>query len=243
MPFFDHFKEIKVRIAYTFLSFLATFLICYTYSTELFYVLTFPLSKTQYSDNFIYTNMVEIIYLYIKISLICSLYVTLPLILYHVWNFFSFGLYPYEKYIWSHFLLIFTLMFFMSSLLYYFYFLPFLWNFFLNFQIMETTVNIKLYAKITEYFNLFIILFLISFLLIISPLINFCFLSKTNFNSKYFLKNRKYYYLFSIILILIISPPEIMSQIFLLIPALIFYEILTLLIILQYTYYFKRFLF
>jgi sec-independent protein translocase protein TatC len=241
MPFFDHFDELKCRLSYILLSFLFTFLVCYIYSTELFYILTLPLIKTQYMDNFIYTNLVEIIYLYIKLALCSSVYLTLPLILYHIWNFISFGLYPYEKYIWSRLLLIFLIMFFLTSFLYYSYFLPFIWNFFLTFQIIENDVNIKLYAKITEYFSLFLTLFFIAFLLIILPLVNSIFIQKGNFKSDYFYKNRKYYYMFTIVLILIMSPPEIISQVLILIPTLIFYELLLFLIILQYTYYFHKF--
>lgn len=235
-PFLNHINEIKYRFLYSFLSYIITVVILYLNIDNLLYFIIKPLLNTSYKGEFIYTNLIEIVYLYLKVSFISSLFFTIPLFLYQIYNFFSLGLYIKEKYLFRQLCIYIYLIYNIILILYYKYLLPFLWTFLLTFQIQNKNWDISLYSKITEYFNLFYILYFFTFILILLPTLVLFIFKNDIYDSINILKNRIIVNIFFIVVILTLSPPDFISQVSIYIPAFIMYEIILIKFINQTIY-------
>lgn len=241
MLFIYYLKEIKYRIFYCIISFFLNFLIWFLFSKELLFVIVKPLliiNKGQNFSYFIFTNMSDVLTVYIKIAFILGFIITLPLILINFWFFLVQGLYNYEK----NFLLIlmgFSLLFLTSIFLFlYIYFIPFIWSFFINFELTADNSLFGVYyeAKINDYVSFMFYIFGIfsSFLLI--PIIMICFIYFKFLSIGFFTNYRKFFIIFIFILGGFISPPDIFSQIIISGIVLLVYEVIIFCYLLLYYY-------
>lgn len=222
LPIINHLLEIKYRCLYIMYSIILTSIISYQYKEEIFYILSKPLGKS-----FIYTDVIEAFTTYIKMSLMTGIYFSYPILLYHFWSFIIPGLYLFEKKIYRIIILISIFLFLIASTTGYYILFPIAYAFFLDFQRIgpDKVYNIELQAKIHEYL-LFNTKLLISLGLCFQlPIIIFFIWNINPRISLWLTKQRRFIYVLSFILAAILSPPDILSQIIIGIPLIIFFEI------------------
>lgn len=240
-PISHHILEIKHRLIYFLISSLITFSCAYFFCQDICYFLAKPLIDLG-EIHFIYTDMGEAFITYVKISFFVTLYFCLPILLFHIWAFFTPGLYQKESRRLGWYLSFSFLFGTIGIIIAYFIILPVAWKFFFSFQSMDTMFQIELQPKINEYF-LFItkifFLFAISFQF---PLYFLFFVEMGFVSINSFIDKRNYACVFSFIIAAILSPPDVMSQILLVIPLLILYEIsiFFMKLIKEYTAYKKK---
>ena len=185
------------------------------------------------SSYFIFTNVTEVFYVYIELSLFVANQVAILMLFYQILMFLSLGLYQFEFIKLKLAFQVFIISWLISVILLYKLIIPFSWNFFLSFQQNSNSichsVSFFFEAKITEYFQYFISLYYIC-------LLNCQFLAALTF----FLINiseklgktktfRKLFYLIFVIFSTIITPPDIISQVFISFFLIIIYECLVFL--------------
>lgn len=201
--------ELKIRIIYIFFSFLSTFIIFFNYKIELFFFITKDFLNKK--NQFVYTNLLDPIYIYIKLTLIFSIFFCIPVITYFIITFLFKGLYNF--YIKTIMTIIICYYFNNIFILYFCYtkFLPILLNFLIELEKKNTnTFQLLLLPTGIDYLKLFIdflLFFHFSFLII-----NIFFLL-SKFLSLEILNNKKYVYLITFIIFLIIAPPDFFVQI------------------------------
>jgi len=105
MTFLEHLEELRKRLLYSVYSLLVASGICFWEHDRIYGVLERPLTKTLRSlglpDKLVFTNPVDPFNLYIKLSIMCGVFLASPFILYQLWLFISPGLYRHEKkYVW-----------------------------------------------------------------------------------------------------------------------------------------------
>jgi len=229
MVFLIHIKELKWRFSYLFISFLSNLVICFYFLRELLFIFIWPLSivSNKIYQYFIFTQMMDVFFVYLKIILFVTLILVLPIFLIQLWYFFVPGLYEYEKTILYFIFLTFILFSSFILLLVYFFFIPIIWYFFVNFELTSINSPFGVYyeARLFDYINFFIkicsificffqlplIIFLISF---------FKFISIENLTIY-----RHFFIIFFFIIAALISPPDILSQVFFGFCFFILYEI------------------
>ena len=228
-PLDSHFKELRKRLIFCVIFFIAVFLSCFALSQELYQLLLKPILLHDIKvDRLIFTNPSEIFFTYIKISFLAAIFISLPIFLTQIYLFLCPGLYKNEK---INILLIFIfspLLFLLGALFSYFYIIPVALKFFMNFEISPLANNhipIQLEAKISEYFSFntkllfgFGLAFELPVILLI--LIKFNILSAKNLAKK-----RKYWILIIFIIAAILTPPDIISQISLALPMILLFEL------------------
>jgi len=175
--------------------------------------------------------MTDIFFLYIQISFVISLFLSIPFILLQGYFFLVEGLYNYERSTLI-FILIFMLVLFICVLfLLYFYIIPFIWVFFINFELTsnESLFGVYYEPKINDYISFYISInqnIILSMLLFPSILFLLIFL---NLNTVYsFFKYRRQLILLIFIIGGIFSPPDIFSQVFIASFLLFLYEFVLL---------------
>ena len=244
MNIFYYFKEFKKYIIYNIIFVILILYINFIYFDEILYILLKPLlNSLNLHKNFIkpyliFTNLTEILFIYVKIYLLSFFYFYFPCFILQLNKFLFDGLYKSEKQFlkfFSYFILIF---FFFNNILIYFIFIPTIWHFFLNFEILSNSNLFNLYfeGKFNEYLNLiFILTTNINFCLHFPLILVICLLNNL-IQLTTIINYRKFFYFFLLILSAILAPPDIFSQIFIIFFLYIFYELSIILILIYVNY-------
>lgn len=110
MSFLEHLEELRRRLLRGILSVFVGFGVCFYFADNIYTYLARPMTDTLHSlglsDKLVYTNPVDPFNLYIKLSIMCGIFLVSPFILWQIWLFVSPGLYRHEKrYVWPFILL------------------------------------------------------------------------------------------------------------------------------------------
>ena len=151
-----YIKEIQYRIFFTSLCFFFNLLIIYFYKDQLIFLL--GQHQTNNFPHFITTNLPEVFFCLIKLSIYLALYFTFPIILIQIWFFFIPALYKYEYKIIKKFLIISIILYLIGSFTSYNILLPYCWKFFSGFELNyeSSGVSIQLETRLYEYLNFFL---------------------------------------------------------------------------------------
>ena len=232
-----YIKEIKNRSCFIFLTWISTIIISYNYKEKLLFLCLKPnLSyfKTE-SFYFIFTNITEVFYTYLELSYFISNQMVLIKILYHIIIFISPGLYKFEYNKLINLIFVSTFLFLIFVFILNTLLLPMCCNFFLSFKNSDIhSVNFFFEAKINEFISFYLkfykFCFAGSFLFVfIYFLLNLLRIDNTNF----FIYVRKNCYFLFLIFATLVTPPDILSQIFLVSIFILLFEFLLVLKILQ----------
>lgn len=211
--FSSHFHEIRIRSIYLFFSFFFTFLICYKFSFELIYLFIKPFSF--FSKNFIFTDLTEAFSILIKLCFLTTFFVILPLFFYQMWCFIIPSFFDKERKTLNYFLKLFCVLFILCFLLSYSFILPEIYKFFLNFEIQTSIFNIHLEARISSYISKSLSLYFFLFVAFQFPFILYILYKYKKISPTFFSKNRKYIFFILTLVASILSPPDVMTQCFL----------------------------
>ena len=224
MKIINYLYELKKYFIYNVLLIFLIFTLNFFYFNELLYILLKPLLMS--INYLIFTNLTDIFFIYIKIYLISIFYFYVPLFIFQLNKFLRNGLYSYEQELIKYMSFSFLFFFILNNILIYFFLIPSIWNFFLNFEILSNIELFNLYfeGKINDYF-LLIFKLLININLCLNIPFFLIFLNYFNIISiNLLIKQRKFNFFLLLCILTIFSPPDIISFFFLLIFMYIFYE-------------------
>jgi len=218
MPFLDHLEEFRQRLLKCIFAIMLFSVASYFFSKQIMKILLRPYPK---EEKLIFLAPTEGFITYIKISVFVGIIISLPVIFYQLWKFVAPGLYKKErKYI--PMIVFFSTLFFLTGALFcYFIIIPYGLNFLLGFSTdqLEPNIQIKEYLK---FVTLLIMVFGIIFEL---PLLSY-FLTKMELITPEFMRSKRRYGIVAIfILAAVLTPPDIVTQLFLAGPLIILYEI------------------
>lgn len=243
----SYFLEIKNRILLLFITWISTFCICYKYKiTLLFFFINPSLVSLQInSAYFISTNLIEIFYIYVKLSSFISTQITLLFFFYHVLLFTSPGIFYFEyKKLLNIFICI-NFFWLIIILMLYYVLLPWSWRFFLGFQQISTNQNINIYfeAKLLEYYEFFFSLYYICNVICQIIIVLFLYLINLKENIKFIKIYRKKLFFLFFLIASFITPPDIISQIVISLFIIFLYEIMLFVVFVNNTsiiYFIKK---
>ncbi len=229
-PLLEHLIELRKRLLYCILALGFGVAVCYPLSPYLFQFLTDPLwtavGKDQ-SRHLIYTGLTEAFLTYLKVAFLSGFVLMLPVLLWQAWQFIGPGLYDAEKKTIWPFLFASPLLFLMGASLAYYVVCPWAWKFFLSFEVPSSPegFSIQLEARMEEYFSLILKLIMAFGLCFQLPLLLFGLTKLGILSLESLQKNRKYAFLIIVIVAAIITPPDIISPLSLIVPLYSLYEI------------------
>jgi sec-independent protein translocase protein TatC len=231
LTFSEHLSELKMRLIWVLFFFISGFALCYHYKEELYEFSVRPLYDLQASvpnhtdRRLIYTGLAEVFLSYIKLSCFGSICIILPVINLQIYLFLNPALKSYERKIALLMLSFSPILFWLGIFFTYSYVMPKAWSFFASFERFDSQIPMIMEAKVNEYLNLVIDLFVafgIAFQLPIAIVI----LNLLGILSvEILIKKRRFAILFNFIIAGIITPPDVLSQIALAIPMLLLYEV------------------
>ena len=218
MPFLDHLEELRSRLIKSIVSIFLATLGSYFFSKQIMAFLTRPFPSEQ---KLIFLAPTEAFVVHLKLALFAGIFIALPYLFYQLWQFVVPGLLEKERKYVPLVVLFSTLFFVTGAAFCYFIIIPFGLNFLLGWggESLAASITIREYLK---FVTLLVIVFGIVFEL---PLLSF-FLTKMGMLTPEFMrKNRRYGIVLTFIFAAILTPPDIVTQLFLAGPLLILYEI------------------
>ena len=222
LPFTSHLEELRKRLIYCFIAVGVGFVASYAFKEKLFQVLVRPLiGVMKTGDTMVFTGLPEAFFTYLKVAFLSGIMLAAPIIIYQFWMFVAPGLYEKEKRMMIPIIFLSTLFFLGGALFGYFIVFPWGFKFFLGFA----NDTIRALPSMKEYLSLSAKL-LIAFGLVFELPLVITFLAKLGVVSVDFLKkNRKYAILLFFAGAAIITPPDVVTQIFMAMPLMLLYEI------------------
>ena len=219
----EHLAELRTRLIRSIAAVAVGFCISYAFIEPIFAMLSRPLEKVlPPGTSLIFTSYPEAFFTYLKLALVCGIFIASPFILYEIWAFVAPGLYEHEKK-WALPFVVFSSIFFVGGALFgYIVVFPAAFNFLAGYAGRD----LKLLPSVSEYFSLTIKLLLgfgaafeLPIFMVFMALIGLI-------DARMLRKNRKYALLIIFILAAVLTPtPDVVNQCLLAAPLLILYEI------------------
>ncbi len=225
-PLLDHLVELRARLLRAIAAVVVAFAACLYFAGDIFGFLIRPLTAAfpPGQGKLVYTKLYEAFFVEIKVALFAAFFISFPVIANQLWSFVAPGLYAKEKKAFLPFLIATPVLFTMGAALAYYVVMPTAFKWMLGFQGQKGGLNIEALPAAGDYLGLvmqFILAFGISFLLPVLLLL----LNRAGIVSRTKLISLRRY----VIVVLtgfaaIITPPDLMSQIMLLIPLMLLFE-------------------
>lgn len=213
--FLKHLKDLKFHFLLFFSLLILTFTISYIFSDQWIYLLIKPLIYLKKSNYFIFTDIIEIFYIKILLSIILSLFISIFCGFFQFWFFLAPGLYKKENFLILKIIIVFLILFFISLNFIFIYIIPNAWKFFIEFE--KTThpflFNIYLEPQLYNYLLFIIKILFYTNILFQYPFLILLLLLFKIISIQQIIKFRKFFYIKVLIMSSLIAPPDIWSQI------------------------------
>jgi sec-independent protein translocase protein TatC len=234
LPINTHLSELRKRLIFSLLIFLATTSFCYFEADKIYNFLALPLAELYKDDNMhrlIYTGLTEAFFVYLKLALFCGFFLAFPFIAIQIYFFIAPGLYKHERKILLPYLFFSPLLFIIGGLIAYYYVIPLAWKFFASFEYNNSSLPIILEARVSEYLSLVLSLILGFGIAFQMPLILILLTQFGVLKPKWLTKYRRHAIVGIFIIAAILTPPDVISQVALAIPLMLLYELSVLICI------------
>ncbi len=235
LPLTSHLEELRSRIIRAFVAVAVAFSAAFAVSERLFTLLRLPLdSRLQFLPKPPYVRLIpsgntidlvflapaEAFWMYIKISFIAGIILSIPVILWQLWRFIEPGLLPHEKKYAFPFVIAGTLLFYIGGSFCFVIVLPFAMDFLLNYSEALTPM-----LSIGRYVD-FCLKFILAFGIVFELPVVLLFLTRMGIVTPETLaKQRKYAVLMAFVFAAFLTPtPDAFNQTLMAVPILILYE-------------------
>ena len=225
-PLLDHLIELRTRLLRAIAALALSFAVCLYFAGDILGFLIRPLTKAfpPGQGRLVYTKLYEAFFVELKVSLFAAFMLSFPVIANQMWAFIAPGLYAKEKKAFLPFLLATPAFFFTGAAMAYYVVMPTAFRWLLGFQGEKGGLKIEALPAAGDYLGLvmqFILAFGVSFLLPVLMLL----LNRAGIVSRAKLVSLRRY----VIVVLtgfsaIITPPDLLSQVLLLVPLLLLFE-------------------
>lgn len=217
----EHLTELRVRLIYSAYILIAATGLCYGFSEKIFNFIRAPIAPYLPNGGLIYTGPMDKFLAHLKLSFVCGVLISCPFWLYQIWKFVAPGLYSKERKYSVGFICSGTILFLAGSSFAYYVVLPMAFKFLMNFggDVDKPMISIDQYLG---FFTQMCLMFGLAFEL---PLV-LTVLGMLGIVSQKFLKEKRRYAVVVLAIgCAIITPPDLLSMIMMLIPMLALYEI------------------
>lgn len=225
-PLLDHLIELRSRLVKAIAALGLAFCVCLYFADDIFGFLVRPLTEAfpPGQGRLVYTKLYEAFFVELKVALFAAFFVSFPVIANQLWAFVAPGLYAKEKRAFLPFLIATPVLFTAGAALAYYLVMPTAFRWMLGFQGEKGGLTLEALPSTGDYLSLvmqFILAFGICFLLPVLLML----LNRAGIVSRAQLAGMRRYVIVAITAIAaVITPPDIMSQILLLVPMVLLFE-------------------
>lgn len=215
LPFTVHLEELRWRMIYCAVTVGVTFIVLYTMSEFLFQIVRKPIGV-----DLVFLAPTEAFFVYLKISFYFAIIVSMPMLLYQVWEFTAPGLLEAERKYTGFFVVFGTIFFAMGASFCYFLVLPYGLEFLLGYGGEGLTPMISVGAYISFIFKLTIafgVIFEMPIVIILLTMMGLV-------NPATLGEKRGYIIVGSFVVASILTPPDVFTQVIMAFPIIVLFE-------------------
>jgi sec-independent protein translocase protein TatC len=222
----DHLAELRDRLIKSLWAVAATTILCWNFSDKILDTIVNPVRDYVPNGKLVFLNPMDMFLSHMKISLLAGVILACPILVYHLWRFVSPGLYDHERKYGAAFILSGTGLFFVGVCFAYFLVLPAALKFLLTFGSSSGQAMITL-PEYLSFFLTMIVVFGASFEL---PLVIVILGLFGIVNQKFLREKRRYAVVLLAVISAVITPPDVLSMMMLLVPMWGLYELSIILV-------------
>tara|TARA_B100000575_G_C22964904_1_gene557284 strand:+ start:49 stop:753 length:705 start_codon:yes stop_codon:yes gene_type:complete len=217
-----HLAELRNRLIKALIFCVVLFVLMFPFADNIYVLFSHPLIKSlPESSDLIATGVGSPFIVPIKLVLSISILISTPYIVYQLWLFAKPGLLNNEKEIMLPFAISSFFLFYLGALFAFFIVVPILINFFIS----AAPESVKIMTDISEFFN-FTIKIIIGFGIAFQiPIFTIISVRLGLFSKEKLRKSRPYLIILFFTIGMFLTPPDILSQIFLALPMWFLFEI------------------
>ena len=209
-----HLEELRSRIIKSLLAIVLGSCISWFFLDPITKFLTAPVGKLYYMQPG------EAFFTYLKIDIVAGFLIALPIIFFHVWQFFLPALTKSERAVLGVLVPASVILFFVGLAFSFFLILPLAIKFFMGFS----TEDLQTMFSFQNYFD-FVITFMLPFGFVFElPLVVIVLAQLGILTSEFLGKYRRIIFFVSFVIGAIITPPDVISQVSLAVPIILLYE-------------------
>jgi len=221
-PLVAHLVELRNRLIYCLVTVGLVFIGLVYFANDLYAVLAGPMLKLlPHGSSMIAIGVISPLFTPIKLTVFLSLFIAMPIVLYHIWAFIAPGLYRTEKrFVWP--ILVTSVLLFYAGILFVYYLVfPLIFSFLIH----VAPAGISVMPDIHEFLSFALRLFL-AFGIVFEVPVLILILVRVGITSRSALsKKRPYVVVGAFVLGMILTPPDVISQVMLAIPICLLFEI------------------
>ena len=219
---FDHLLELRSRLLNVVLGVLIVFLGLFYFANDIYEYISKPLMATlPEGGQMIVTDVASSFIAPFKLTMVISIFIAMPFILYQIWAFIAPGLYKNEKRLVIPLMIGSTLLFYGGIAFVYYVVFPIIFAFFTS--VAPEGVNIA--TDISSYLD-FVLKLFFAFGVIFEIPILIILMCWTGFTSPASLREKRPYVVVGAFVVgMLLTPPDIISQTMLAVPMLLLFEL------------------
>lgn len=221
-PLISHLIELRKRLLYCIISVFVIFMALIYFANDIYHLVASPLiSQMPAGASMIATDVASPFFTPIKLTIIVSIFLSVPVILYQVWAFVAPALYRHERRLVMPLLFSSTLLFYVGVAFAYFIVFPLAFGFFAKTAPQGVTIA----TDITNYLDFVMTLFM-AFGVAFEVPVAIVLLCWTGITTPEDLKKKRPYILVGAFVVgMLLTPPDVFSQTLLAIPMYCLFEV------------------
>jgi sec-independent protein translocase protein TatC len=222
-PLMEHLIELRRRLLWCLAALALAFFACLYFARPIFGLLVQPLLEAG-QGKLIYTDIFEAFFVEVKVALFAALMLTFPVIATQLWKFVAPGLYAKEKKALLPFLLMTPLFFTAGAMFAYFLAMPWALHFLLSYQGNIGGIQQEALPAVGNYLS-FSTRFLFGFgVAFLTPVLLMILERAGLVTRQQLVKSRRYAIVACAVVSAVLTPPDVVSQLLLLVPLYLLYE-------------------
>ncbi|WP_372880919.1 twin-arginine translocase subunit TatC [Psychromonas sp.] len=222
LPLFSHLIELRDRILRVVAIVMVVFLSLVYFANDIYQYLAIPLtSQLPEGASMIATGVATPFFTPIKLTMVLSIFIAIPAILYQLWAFIAPGLYKHERKLIAPLVISSALLFYLGMAFSYYVVFPLVFSFFAN----TAPEGVTIATDISSYLDFVLKLFFafgLAFEIPIATLV-LCWTGATT--PAKLKQKRPYIVVIAFVVGMLLTPPDVISQTLLAIPMLILFEL------------------
>ena len=221
-PLISHLIELRKRLLNSIICVLAVFVVLVFFANDIYQLVSAPLLKQLPAGaSMIATDVASPFFTPIKLTMIVSVFVSAPMILYQVWAFIAPALYKHERRLMMPLLVSSSLLFYLGMAFAYFIVFPLAFGFFAKTAPMGVTIA----TDIKNYLDFVMALFMAFGVAFEVPvaIVLLCWVGVTTPDD--LRKKRPYILVGAFVVGMLLTPPDVFSQTLLAIPMYCLFEV------------------
>jgi sec-independent protein translocase protein TatC len=222
-PLLEHLIELRRRLLWSLATLVVCFFVCFAFAKDIFAVLVQPLLRAG-QGKLIYTDIFEAFFTQVKVALFAALMLAFPVIATQLWRFVAPGMYAKEKKAFLPFLLMTPVFFAGGACFAYFLAMPWALHFLLSYQGNYGGIQQEALPGVGNYLT-FVTRFLFGFgAAFLLPVLLMVLERAGIVTREQLARSRRYAIVASAAVAAVLTPPDVVSMLLLLVPLYGLYE-------------------